>query len=99
MLVLCAVREIQQYKLIVSLPFNFTGSINIGNISDPLASQFDPDSSEMKVPELSKMFCVGQLLPCYILEGGDKIIQLSINPCLVNRHLKGNNLCSNMVRK
>lgn len=94
---LCAVREVHQYRLIVSLPFNMTGSVNIGNISDPLAQQFESED-EGGVPELKELFRIGQVLPCYVLETDERNIQLALNPRLVNSHMTAKSLRPNMVR-
>ena len=101
---MCAVREIQQYRLLMSLPFNMTGSVNIGNISDPLSAIIntkEEEEEEKEVPDLSKMYRVGQLLPCYVLHNdtNEKLVQLSINPKLINNQLTSKDLLPNMVRE
>ena len=91
----------------MSLPFNMTGSVNIGDVSDPLSSlintveeEEEEESGGKKVPDLSKMYRVGQLLSCYVLNVNDseKQVKLSINPKLINNQLTTKNLIPNMVR-
>lgn len=103
---LAAVREIQSYRLVMSLPFNMTGSVNIGDISDPLANlaqqQIDQDEQrdeDKPLTELSRLFHVGQILPCFVLDVDTKRrhVQLTINPRLVNSHIVAKNLRPNMV--
>lgn len=105
MLILCAIKEVQQYRLLMSLPFNMTGSVNIGDVSDPLSGLINTgdegeEFDEKKVPDLSKMYRIGQLLSCYVLKVNDskKQVQLSINPKLINNQLTTKNLIPNMVR-
>lgn len=103
---LAAVREIQTYRLVMSLPFNMTGSVNIGNISDPLANlaqqQVDQDEQrdeDKPLTDLSQLFHVGQVLPCFVLDVDTKRrhAQLTINPRLVNGQIVAKNLRPNMV--
>ena len=88
----------------MSLPFNMTGSVNIGDVSDPLSSLIntveEEESGGKKVPDLSKMYRVGQLLSCYVLNVNDseKQVKLSINPKLINNQLTTKNLIPTMVR-
>lgn len=81
-----------------------TGSVNIGNISDPLSTIIntkEEEEEEKEVPDLSKMYRVGQLLPCYVLHNdtNEKLVQLSINPKLINSQLTSKDLLPNMVRE
>ena len=101
-----AVREIQSYRLVMSLPFNMTGSVNIGNISDPLANlaQQQVDQNEQRdedkpLTDLSQLFHVGQVLPCFVLDVDTqrRHAQLTINPRLVNSQIVARNLRLNMV--
>lgn len=52
----------------------------------------------MSSPSLSRLFHVGQLLPCYVLgvEGGSRV-SLSTNPRLVNSHLTHRDIRPGMV--
>ena len=77
-----AVREIHQFELVVSLPYNLRGSISIGDISDAFAGLL----REEGCPDLDRLYYVGQLLTCYVLEMdlARKIVKLSINPKIVN---------------
>jgi rRNA biogenesis protein RRP5 len=94
-LILGAVCAVHQYKMIMSLPFNMTGSVNIGDVSDPLAAKGDQFDESL---ELSQMFHVGQIFPCYVLSVDDKNhVMLSINPRLVNVHLTARTLYPNML--
>ena len=90
----------------MSLPFNMTGSVNIGNISDPLANlaqqQVDQDEQrdeDKPLTDLSQLFHVGQVLPCFVLDVDTKRrhAQLTINPRLVNGQIVAKNLRPNMV--
>ena len=53
---------------------------------------------EDSAPNLSRLFSVGQLLPCYVLgvEGGTRV-SLSVNPRLVNAHLTHRDIRPGMV--
>ena len=97
MLILGAVREIHQYRLLLSLPFNMTGFVNIGDVSDPLAAE--GHDSEEDAPNLLEMFYIGQILTCYVLEVTvqQKHVPLALNPRLVNCHLTAKSLHPNMV--
>ena len=51
-LILGAVREIGEYDVTVSLPFNMVGSVGLGDISDPLLRTLQETLAEEK--EVSK---------------------------------------------
>lgn len=85
-LVLGAVREVHQFELIMSLPYNLRGCVGIGDVSDPLVAVLREDAR----PDLGRLHYVGQLLTCYVLEMdlARKIAKLSINPKIVNGDVK-----------
>ena len=49
------------------------------------------------MPKLARLFYVGQLLPCCVLEADKKNVVLSVNPKLVNARLTASDLHVNMV--
>ena len=85
MLVLGAVREIHQCELVVSLPYNLRGSVGIGDISDVLVGLLQKEGC----PDLHRLYYVGQLLTCYVLETdlARKIVKLTINPSIINNNV------------
>lgn len=77
-----------------------SGSVNIGDISDPLADRQElTESDEEDLLSLSELFYVGQTLPCYVLEvlSQQKYVPVALNPRLVNCHLTAKSLRPNMV--
>ena len=60
---------------------------------------FQGGSSVGRVPSLSELFHVGQLLPFSVLEvGGGRVVALTANPTVVNSNLTANDIQPKMVR-
>jgi len=99
-----AVREIGDMDLIIALPNNLAGIVPIASISEPLeraatavavaladADSSDSDAEDTTIsglPQLDKLFHVGQLVRCVAtsleIVKGSKRIELSTKPSLVN---------------
>ncbi|KAK7508557.1 hypothetical protein BaRGS_00000123, partial [Batillaria attramentaria] len=98
MLVLGLVKEVQDYKLMVSLPCGLFGVVSITDVSQAYTQKLqavaesagaDEDMVSEEVPSLRDLFCVGDALPCRVLtvkmEGMRRRIDLSVDPKEVNK--------------
>ena len=46
---------------------------------------------------MDRLFSVGQLMPCYVQAIKGSLMNLSVNPCLVNSHLTARDIKPNLV--
>ena len=99
-LLLGCVKEIREFEVILSLPFNIQVQLSHANISDPISEivvrEIEMESEDEEegltdrkdsLPELKHLFYVGQYLVCRVVGVRDKKISVSINPRLINEDL------------
>jgi len=101
-LVLCAIREIRDLELVVSLPNNLLGFIKITDISDIITDVLSkPESVENVVTDLSQLFYIGQIVRCVVKnierEQKSKRIELSMLPSLLNKGITIDNLADGSI--
>lgn len=113
MTLLGCVKEINDLDVVVSLPNQMTGFVPITEISSFLSAQIESaaqdsdeeDEVEADIPDLRRLFVVGQLLPCCIValedsRGSDnskRRIELSLKAESVNSSLNGPDLSIGMA--
>ena len=74
MIMLAAIKEINEIDLVVNLPNNLKGFINITEISDTLTEllkQEEETTSEESnniLPDLTKLFSIGQIVRCVVIQ-------------------------------
>ena len=109
-LLLGCVKEIREFEVILSLPFNIQVQLSHANISDPISEivvrEIEMESEDEEegltdrkdsLPELKHLFYVGQYLVCRVVGVKDKKISVSINPRLINEDLTGPLVFKGMV--
>jgi len=109
MKVLGAIREVNEYDMVISLPNGLSGFVHITHINEKITERLkeelqadDSEDTETSFPELGKFFTIGSLVQCSVseLEGskpGQKKIKLSLDPKEVNSGLSKSSLKQGMV--
>ena len=62
-LLLCAVREVKDYSLQVSLPFNIAATVHITDISEPITNLAHKETESMEQGEVNIYFSVKAIGP------------------------------------
>ncbi|KAI8146542.1 hypothetical protein BJV82DRAFT_665505 [Fennellomyces sp. T-0311] len=107
-LLLGCISQINELQLVVSLPYQMQGVVAITEISDPITqavervanqqededSDNDDDEEERGLPELNKLFHIGQYVVCRVLSLKDRketkkknLIELTLRPESINRNV------------
>ncbi|KAL9983734.1 hypothetical protein ACROYT_G005955 [Oculina patagonica] len=110
MKVLGAIREVNEYDMVISLPNGLSGFVHITHINEKITERLkevlqaddSKDDETTSFPELAKFFTVGSLVQCSILElegskPKQKKVKLSLDPKDVNSGLSKSSLKQGMV--
>ncbi|CAH3149742.1 unnamed protein product, partial [Porites evermanni] len=109
MKVLGAIKEVNEYDMVISLPNGLSGFVHITHINEKITEKLKEEleagetkDSETNLPELGKFFTTGCLVQCSVLElegskPGQKKIKLSLEPKEVNSSLSKSSLKPGMV--
>ena len=96
-LLLGCVKEVRDFEVTVSLPFNMQSHLSHAGISDPISEivareiemesedEGDRTQNEKKsLPEMKQLFYIGQYLVCRVVEVKGKNVHVSVNPRGIN---------------
>ncbi|XP_022789365.1 protein RRP5 homolog [Stylophora pistillata] len=111
MKVLGAIREVNEYDMVMSLPNGLSGFVHITNVNEKITERLknilEVDESgdtedTPSFPGLTKFFAVGSLVQCSVLETegskpGQRKIKLSVDPKELNSGITKSSLKQGMV--